>query len=72
MILYTYMQRVKLTKKNKHGNVGDVVQLSNNEAFGLTDSGQAIITKDITSDDEASKQEKIDGNATKLRSYVSK
>lgn len=44
------MIRVKITKTGKY-KAGDVITLSNNEAFGLIDKGEAILTKDMTSQD---------------------
>lgn len=41
------MQRVKLLKSSKYGAKGAVVVIDNNEAFGLIDSGNAEITKDM-------------------------
>lgn len=45
------MIRIKLLKDNKHGKKGEVIWLDRNESFGLIDSGQAIVTKDMNSDD---------------------
>lgn len=45
------MQRVKLLKATKYGAINSIVVMDNNEAFGLIDTGQAILTKDMTSDD---------------------
>lgn len=45
------MLRVKLLKPTKYGSVGSVVVIDRNEAFGLIDSGKAILSKDMTSDD---------------------
>jgi len=45
------MVRVKIIKPTKSYKVGDIVELDNNEAFGLLDSGMAIITKDLTPHD---------------------
>lgn len=45
------MLRVKMLQSNKHGRKGDVVVMDNNEAFGLLDSGHAVITKDMVSSD---------------------
>ena len=61
------MQRVKLLKNSKHGTKGMIITLDNNEAFGLIDSGDAMITKDITPDDYINKQEKTNGKPTIVR-----
>lgn len=44
----TIMIRVRITKPNSKYKVGDTVVVSNNEAFGLIDSGVAVKTKDMT------------------------
>lgn len=49
------MQRVKLLTTNKYGRVNDVVVMDNNEAFGLIDSGAAVLTKDMTAADYKAK-----------------
>jgi len=43
------MLRVKIIAPHKKYRVGQTVELSNNEAFGLIDSGVAAITKDMVS-----------------------
>ena len=65
------MQRVKLLKPNKYGKVNEVVVIDNNEAFGLIDSGAAILTKDMTSDDYRTSGE-VNGKPTQLRPHKSK
>lgn len=45
------MIRVKIVKPHKRYQVGETLYLSNNEAFGLLDSGVAIQSKDMTSQD---------------------
>lgn len=40
--------RVKIIKPHKKYNVGQTVQVSANEGFGLIDGGFAIQTKDVT------------------------
>lgn len=45
------MQRIKFIKAHKQYKQGEVTVIDNNEAFGLIDSGVAILTKDMTSDD---------------------
>jgi hypothetical protein len=44
-----YMLRVKIIAPHKKYRVGQTVELSNNEAFGLIDSGVASVTKDMVS-----------------------
>jgi hypothetical protein len=50
--------RVKYIQGNKKGQVEEV---SRNVAFGLIDSGKAILSKDMTPDDITNKQEKTNG-----------
>ena len=45
------MQRVKIIKPNKKYAIGQVIELSNNEAFGLIDSGVAEQTKHLEARD---------------------
>ena len=45
------MRRIKFTKNHKSYKRGDVISVSNNEAFGFIDRGVAIISKDMTSED---------------------
>lgn len=45
------MKRVRILKNYKQYRVGDVVTVSPNEAFGLIDSGVAMISKDMTQTD---------------------
>jgi len=66
------MVRVKLLKSCKQGKPGDVVSLSNNEAFGLIDSGYAIVTKDMIPDDYKQAGDKNNGSTTKLRTLHTK
>lgn len=42
------MIRVKIIKPGSKYQVGDILYISRNEAFGLMDSGFAIKTKDMT------------------------
>lgn len=51
------MLRVKLLKPTKYGSVGNVVVIDRNEAFGLIDSGQAILTKDMVEIEYKSKSD---------------
>lgn len=52
------MIRVKIVKPVKNHKVGDVVYLSRNEAFGLIDSGMAVISKDMTQVDYQTRKKK--------------
>lgn len=61
------MQRIKITRNYKSYKAGDVLVLDNNVAFGLIDSGIAVITKDIVPDDYKQAGDK-NGKFTKLRS----
>jgi hypothetical protein len=45
------MVRVKIIKPHKQYKVGDTVELSPNEAFGLLDSGVAEKAKDMIATD---------------------
>lgn len=66
------MQRVKIVKPIKGFTVGSVVVIDNNEAFGLIDSGSAILTKDIVATDVKIKsldEEQANGKPTKLRTH---
>lgn len=45
------MIRVKIVKSHPKYHVNEIVELSRNEAFGLLDSGYAIISKDMTAQD---------------------
>jgi hypothetical protein len=56
------MQRIKLVKDWKAYKAGRVLVIDNNEAFGLIDSGKAILTKDMTSDDIKTKSVKQAGD----------
>lgn len=49
------MQRIKIVKPHHHYKIGDTVEVSNNEAFGLLDSGVGIKTKDMTAVDYKTK-----------------
>lgn len=62
--------RVKFIKKTKFYKQGDVADVSRNEAFGLIDSGSAILSKDMTEQDikVTSDEEQADGQHSKLRS----
>lgn len=43
--------RVKIIKNTFHYKKDEIVEVSNNEAFGLIDSGYGILTKDMTVQD---------------------
>lgn len=58
--------RVKIIKNHEKYRKGDVVEVSNNVAFGLIDCGAGIISKDIT-DSETKKKGVIRGRSIKLR-----
>lgn len=45
------MRRVRITTNYKKYKAGDVIEVSNNEAFGLIDRGVAVIAKDIVVQD---------------------
>lgn len=45
------MIRVKIVKDTKHYQQGQTLTLSNNEAFGLIDSGYATLSKDMVATD---------------------
>jgi hypothetical protein len=45
------MIRVKFLRNHKEHKEGDTVFLSPNEAFGLIDSGVAIVSKDMVAND---------------------
>lgn len=62
------MLRVKLLKPSKYGSVGSVVVIDRNEAFGLIDSGKAVVSKDMVPDDY--KQAGVNnGGNSKLRTH---
>lgn len=63
------MIRVKLLKPSKYGVVNSIVVIDNNEAFGLIDSGTAVVTKDMTVVDYkiTSNEEQVDGKTNKRR-----
>lgn len=57
------MIRVKIVQRNQKYAVGSVQNLTNNEAFGLLDSGLAILSKDLTEQEYKIK----DGKPSNLR-----
>ena len=64
------MIRVKLLKSWKGNAVGSIVVIDRNEAFGLIDSGQAVISKDMTELDYKTKaldEEQANGKPTFIR-----
>lgn len=46
------MIRIKFVQNYRQYKKGDIESLSPNEAFGLIDSGKAIISKDMTETDQ--------------------
>lgn len=60
------MIRVKLLKDWQGNRKGSVVVIDRNEAFGLIDSGKAVISKDMTPDDYKQAGDH-NGSITKLR-----
>lgn len=56
--------RVKIVNNYKQYKKGEVVDVSPNVAFGLVDSGNAIISKDMTNDDI---KESNNGGSIRLR-----
>lgn len=66
------MIRVKLLTEWKGNSKGVVLVVDNNEAFGLIDSGKAIVSKDMSYHDykiKALDEEQANGRTTKLRSH---
>lgn len=51
--------RVRFIKKHKDYASGDVIEVTPNVAFGLIDSGYAILSKDMTEDDYKPKKTKV-------------
>lgn len=43
--------RIKIVKSSHRYKAGETVEVSNNVAFGLIDSGVGVISKDLTPDD---------------------
>lgn len=50
--------RVKIIKDYKTYRKGDIVEVSPNVAFGLIDSGNATLSKDVTSSEMRTKKVK--------------
>jgi hypothetical protein len=48
--------RVRITKNHKSYKKGRVVDVSRNVAFGLIDSGIAVVSKDMTESDSTTKE----------------
>lgn len=48
--------RVKIVKPHRKYAVGEIVEVSRNEAFGLIDSGVGVQTKDLNSQDYKGKR----------------
>lgn len=65
------MQRVRFLKSYKQYKQNEVALVDNNVAFGLTDSGIAVLSKDMTSGDYKQAGDK-NGKFTQLRTYKSK
>ena len=63
--------RVKYIKDHKGITKGTILDMSPNEAFGLIDSGVAIVTKDMAPDDYKQAGDK-NGSTTKLRTNHTK
>ena len=53
------MIRVRFIKDYKDFKKGDVETLSPNEAFGVIDSGFAVVSKEMTSTDYQEAQDKV-------------
>lgn len=54
--------RVKIVKQHKKYDANTVVEVSQNEAFGLIDGGYAIVTADFTQQDAEDAKEKTKQN----------
>lgn len=50
--------RVKIVKDNKYHKKGEIIEVSPNVAFGLIDSGIAVVSKDMTEADQQVKGKK--------------
>lgn len=69
--------RIRIVKKHHRYKLGDIVEVSKNEAFGLLDSGVGVVSKDMVQEDykitkpdeEKSKQGDINGNTTFVRPH---
>lgn len=62
--------RIRIVKKHHHYRVGEVVEVSKNEAFGLLDSGVGVVSKEMTQADYKTKaldEVQANGNPTQLR-----
>lgn len=59
--------RVKIIKPHKKYQIGQTLNVSQNEGFGLIDGGFAIQTKDVTTNEWRSTKKVKHGNTTKLR-----
>lgn len=57
------MIRLKITRTGKY-KAGEIVTVSKNEAFGLIDRGEAIVTKDMTSQDYKVTKKVTNGHTT--------
>lgn len=54
--------RVKFIKDHKEHRRGQVADVSRNEAFGLIDSGVAMLSKDMAPEDVKTKKKAPDGD----------
>lgn len=60
--------RVKFIRDYRGNKKGSTLEVSPNEAFGLIDAGNAIVTKDLVPDDYKQAGDK-NGKPTKLRPH---
>ena len=61
--------RVKIIKPHKKYTVGQTLQVSANEGFGLIDGGFAIQTKDVTNSEWQTNKKVEDGNTRRLGAH---
>lgn len=50
--------RIRITKTTKDYKAGTIVEVTRNVAFGLIDSGVAVVSKDVTTSDMTTKKAK--------------
>ncbi len=50
--------RIRIIKNHKKFKKGEIVEVSNNVAFGLLDAGAGVISKDMTGADMKTKGKK--------------
>ncbi|CAB4151760.1 hypothetical protein UFOVP585_35 [uncultured Caudovirales phage] len=60
--------RIKLLADYKEHKADDTIEVSKNEAFGLIDSGKAMISKDMVRSDIKTKEIKR-GNTSTIRTH---